>query len=367
MLSLLLAVSALTLSAQGKTGVGDTGLSGFATDNDTTYTFRFVPQKDMFYVPWRNNGQELASLLEFVENHKTDITDGRLPVCVDGYCNSGESRQASLAIAKIRSNRVKSELIVRKGLREDNFVTHNHFADGDYVTVRIVLPKATVPVAEDRQPYREEEETVQTPPESDRTTERANDTAEATAPSQLQKQEQVQEEILPVPAKPSAFALRANLLRWATLTPDLGVEWRVNERWSLQLNGTWTSWSWNGKQRRYALWEISPEVRYHLGAGERSYIGVMGHTGHFNYKLSETGKQGNLVGGGMTGGYILPLGSGFSLDFTIGVGCSYVDFDKYRVSDGVRVRAGKGNKYYFGVNRLGVTLVYNLKHGGARR
>ena len=31
---------------------------------DTTYTFRFVPQKDMFYVPWNGNDMELARLLE---------------------------------------------------------------------------------------------------------------------------------------------------------------------------------------------------------------------------------------------------------------------------------------------------------------
>ena len=30
---------------------------------DTVYTFRFVPRKDMFYVPWNDNGKELARLL----------------------------------------------------------------------------------------------------------------------------------------------------------------------------------------------------------------------------------------------------------------------------------------------------------------
>ena len=29
---------------------------------DTTYTFRFVTQKDMFYVPWNGNDTELARL-----------------------------------------------------------------------------------------------------------------------------------------------------------------------------------------------------------------------------------------------------------------------------------------------------------------
>ena len=42
---------------------------------DTTYTFRFVPQKDMFYVPWNGNDPELARLLECIENNKTTILD----------------------------------------------------------------------------------------------------------------------------------------------------------------------------------------------------------------------------------------------------------------------------------------------------
>ena len=37
---------------------------------DTTYTFRFVPQKDMFYVPWNGNDTELARLLECIESKR---------------------------------------------------------------------------------------------------------------------------------------------------------------------------------------------------------------------------------------------------------------------------------------------------------
>lgn len=59
--------------------------------------------------------------------------------------------------------------------------------------------------------------------------------------------------------------LRANLLRWATLTPDLGVEWRIDNNWAVLVNGSWTTWSWNDKARRYAMREIAPEVRYYLG------------------------------------------------------------------------------------------------------
>ena len=107
---------------------------------DTTYTFRFVPQKDMFYVPWNGNDMELARLLECVRRNKDSILDGSLPLYVDGWCNSLDSEKENLRMAAIRSNRVKSELIVRCGIKEECFITRNHAADGDFVIVRLTVP-----------------------------------------------------------------------------------------------------------------------------------------------------------------------------------------------------------------------------------
>ena len=107
---------------------------------DTTYTFRFVPQKDMFYVPWNGNDTELSRLLGCIENYKATILDGKLPLLVDGYCNSLGSEAENLATAKIRANRVKSELIIRAKIKEENFITHNHATGGDFVIVRLTVP-----------------------------------------------------------------------------------------------------------------------------------------------------------------------------------------------------------------------------------
>ena len=106
---------------------------------DTTYTFRFVTQKDMFYVPWNGNDTELSRLLECIENNKATILDGKLPLLVDGYCNSLDSEAENLATAKIRANRVKSELITRAEIKEENFITRNHATEGDFVTVRLTV------------------------------------------------------------------------------------------------------------------------------------------------------------------------------------------------------------------------------------
>ena len=91
-------------------------------------------------MPWNGNDTELARLLECIENNKTTILDGKLPLLVDGYCNSLGSEAENLATAKIRANRVKSELIIRAEIKEENFITRNHATEGDFVTVRLTVP-----------------------------------------------------------------------------------------------------------------------------------------------------------------------------------------------------------------------------------
>ena len=318
---------------------------------DTTCIFRFVPQKDMFYVPWKGNDTELARLLEYIENNKATILDGKLPLLVDGYCKSQGSKAENLATAKIRANRVKSELITRAKIKEENFITHNHATEGDFVTVRL-----TVPVKETAVTDAEAEARLAAEPTVAGRRERQKAEAEKTAQ---------QNTLAGTPSETKLttdyhLSLRANLLRWATLTPDLGLEWRICPSWGIAVNGSWTSWSWSDKDRRYALWEVAPEVRYYMGEKKAWYLGAMFKAGQFNYKLSETGKQGDLMGGGITAGYQLRLSKALDLDFNLGLGYLNVDFEKYEVIDGVRVRRGNETKDWCGLINAGVTLVWKL-------
>ena len=338
---------------------------------DTTYTFRFVPQKDMFYVPWNGNDTELARLLECIESNKTTILDDKLPLLVDGYCNSLGSEAENLATAKIRANRVKSELITRAEIKEENFITRSHATDGDFVTVRLTVPvKATAVTdaeAEARRNAEAERLEAEKRAEQERLTEEQRKAEEARLAVEKAEAEKVTQQKTPTdtPSETKALAdphlsLRANLLRWATLTPDLGLEWRICPSWGIAVNGSWTSWSWNDKNRRYALWEVNPEVRYYIGKEKRGYIGAMYKVGEFNYKLSGTGKQGDLTGGGITGGYQLKLNNALSMDFSLGLGYLRADYEKYKVIDGVRVRQGKGSKNWWGPFSAGVTLVWTI-------
>lgn len=348
--------------------------------SDTVYTFRFVAEEDMFYIPWRGNDKELSRLESCVSRYRERILSGEIPVRVEGWCNSLDSEQANLRMAAVRSNRVKSELIVRQGLREDCFITKNHTTDGDYVTVSLKVPVEDTAKAEEAKAEERRIAAEKAKAEAARRAEEARIAAERAAEERRLAAEKAEAERIAREeeagraqevandSKPKAtkkpedyhFALRSNLLRWATLTPDLGVEWRVNPKWGILVDGSWTSWTWQDKDRRYALWEVTPEVRYYMGTGKCGYLGAMYKAGHFNYKLSDMGKLGDLMGGGLTGGYQLRLNNALSLDFSVALGCLHVDYEQYEVIDGVRVRAGKVTKNWWGPIDAGVTLVWKM-------
>ena len=346
---------------------------------DTTYTFRFVSQKDMFYVPWNGNDTELARLLECIENSKATIFDGKLPLLVDGYCNSLGGEAENLATAKIRANRVKSELITRAKIKEENFITHNHATGGDFVIVRLTVPVKETAATDAEARRKAETERLETETraeqerlaEEQRKAEEARLAAEPTVAGRRERQKAEAEKAALQNALAGTLSdikitndyhlsLRANLLRWATLTPDLGLEWRICPSWGIAVNGSWTSWTWSDKDRRYALWEVAPEIRYYMGEKKAWYLGAMFKAGQFNYKLSETGKQGDLMGGGITAGYQLRLNKALTLDFNLGLGYLNADFKKYEVIDGVRVRCGNETKDWWGPINAGVTLVWKL-------
>ena len=351
------------------------------TQGDTIYHFRFEPGNDGLYTAYRNNGIELTRLLSCVVQNKEAILAGTIPILVDGYCSSLD-KAAARAIARIRSNRVKSELITREGLSEACFTTSNHTSGGDYVTVRIAIPAQPSESGPEQQAEAERLEAEQQRLKAEQQrleAEQQRAEAEAQRARLEAEKQRLEAEKQRLEAEkqrleaerqraeaghpehdPYHLALRANLLRWATLTPDLGIEWRICPSWGIAVNGSWTSWSWSDKDRRYALWEVAPEVRYYMGEKKAWYLGAMFKAGQFNYKLCETGRQGDLMGGGITAGYQLRLNKALNLDFNLGLGYLNADYEKYEVIDGVRVRRGNETKEWWGPINAGVTLVWKI-------
>ena len=367
---------------------------------DTTYIFRFVPNDDMFYVPWNGNDRSLHQLLNILEKNKKQLQAGQMYISVSSYAASANDILTSERMAYIRNNRIKSELITQGGLTEQMFVTDrailsSYGKEKLRNVVVVTFPASVEKVAEIAgieaarrvENYNKErsgkaererqfiEQAAREKAEAERLAKEQAEREHLAAQEKARKQaeterlaaereekERAETERLAAEAaakaKAHSLSLRANLLRWVTLT--LGVEWRLNRHVGILVNGSYTSWTWNSNDRRYALWEIAPEARYYIGKEKRGYIGAIYKAGSFNYKLSEIGKQGNLMGGGLTGGYQLKLNKALNLDFSLALGCLHADYDKYIVIDGIRVRQGKETKNWWGPISAGVTLVWNI-------
>lgn len=155
------------------------------------------------------------------------------------------------------------------------------------------------------------------------------------------------------------LSLRTNLLHWAMLTRNIGVEWRISPGMGLMINGAYNSIcpkpAW-----RYALWEVSPEFRWYMGSTRRWYLGIMGKAGQFNYKFNCPGKQGEIFGGGLSVGYQLFLSNALSMDFGLGFGYLLADYEEYDVIDGESIRTGTFTKNYIGPINAGISLVWKI-------
>jgi hypothetical protein len=325
---------------------------------EKTVSFKFLPEQDMFYL--YGNDAELNRLYSFVDEYRAEISSGKIPIHVEGHCASLKSRKENLRTAAIRSNRVKSELITRKGLLEKHFITKNHVTafDGrkDMVIVTLRIPAREEP--------KEPEAEVKPEPVSEQ------------PPVEERKPEPVVEQQPdPAVAEPSprgtshyCLAVRTNLLYDAFLLPTLGAEWRISQRTGIKVDGTRSWWGdRHGKVQK--IWFVNPELRHYMTSQKRFYLGASANFGEYNiYKgmagsffSGDTGYQGDLWSAGLTAGYQLFLSRNFSLDFNLGLGYTNLHYDSFTISNQTRVYKEKNkSKDFYGPTQAGINLVWTI-------
>lgn len=362
------------------------GQAGQPSAKEKRVTFQFVPGNDMFYIPWSGNDAELERLYALVDEYRTEITAGRMPVYVDGYCASLPTSKENLKTAFVRANRVKSELITQKGLTEADFITANYARayrnNKDVVVVTLHIPITKKPDAARLERERREQAERERAAQAERERierERAQAEAERAerekaAAEQLAREEaeRAERERLAaeqaVPAKPYCFAVRTNVVYDAMLLPTLGVEWRINRDIGIKLDGS-LSWWGGSSDKVQKMWLVNPEVRWYLLRDKRFYVGASGSYGQYNiYKYplgkmlaDDTGYQGKLWNAGVTVGYQLFLSRNFSVDFNLGLGYTYAEYDSFAMTDGVRVYKDRNkSKSFWGPTGAGISLVWTI-------
>lgn len=338
---------------------------GVPDDGSREFVFRFMPEDDLFYVPWQGNGENLEELCSLLSRYGDRIRAAGLTIGVEGYCASYDTQGENLRQAALRANRVKSELILRCGVTEDDFKTTVHASRHQGWRSAVVVTLRIPAVAESEEP----EPTVSRP-EPEKAPE--SKVEEQPAPQILPEDDFLEE---PVVTEPGfyRFSVRTNLLHDAFLMPSLGAEWRINRHWGVKADFARSQW---GKEsgRVQKLWLVNPELRYYWGRAARFYTGLSGSFGEFNlyqYPLGnllskETGYQGDMWNAGLTGGYQLPLSKSFAIDFNVGLGYNHFSYDTFGMSNKVRVYKEKNRtKKLWGPTQAGVTVVWTI--GGSNQ
>lgn len=162
------------------------------------------------------------------------------------------------------------------------------------------------------------------------------------------------------------FALKTNMLYWATTTMNIGMEAGLSKRMSLDVSANLNPWTFsNHKKIKHFL--IQPEVRYWLCERFNGhFFGLHGHYAKFSVGgikqlgLRTRKYEGELYGGGISYGYQWILGKRWNLEATIGVGYAYIDYEKYSCKNcGMKIKDDTRN--YFGPTKAGISFIYIIK------
>lgn len=165
--------------------------------------------------------------------------------------------------------------------------------------------------------------------------------------------------------------LKTNLISDAVTTPNLGVEFRLKPKWTLDVSGQLNAW--NIHNRRWRHWMLQPEARYWFcETFQESFVGFHAIGGQFNIgdipfgfkflnsdfnKLKDHRYQGWGAGLGVVYGYAWALSKHWNLEAVIGIGWIHCWYDKYPCAV-CGTKEASGQHDYFGPTKLSLAIEY---------
>ena len=168
------------------------------------------------------------------------------------------------------------------------------------------------------------------------------------------------------------IALKTNAMYWATATPNLAIETRLGDKWTMELSAGWNPFTFSDNKKLKHI-AVQPEARYWLCspfAGH--FFGLHAIYSHYNagnvkmplglFKdLRDYRFQGDLGAIGLGYGYswMLP-GNHWSIEAEIGVGVGMTRYDKYECAT-CGSKVGSDTKTMLMPTKAAVSLIYNIK------
>ena len=167
-------------------------------------------------------------------------------------------------------------------------------------------------------------------------------------------------------------AVKTNLLYDVTATINAGVEISLAPKWTLDLSGNYNNWTMSG-DRKWKHWFLQPEARYWFcNKFIGHFLGIHAHGGQYNLgnldndirlfgtdfsRLADKRYQGWFTGIGVAYGYSWALAKHWNLEFEIGLGYSYSEYDCYPCAV-CGERLDTGCHHYFGPTKAAINLIF---------
>ncbi len=168
------------------------------------------------------------------------------------------------------------------------------------------------------------------------------------------------------------IAVKSNVLYDATSTINLGMEFGLGKKFSLDVSGNYNPWVLN-KEKRSKIKHVMAQPEFRYWFCERfngHFIGVHGIYAFYNVGgvkipllpagLKDHRYQGWAAGAGIAYGYQWVIGKRWNLEATIGAGWMYTRYDKYQCVECGRFR-GSNDFNYFGPTKAGLSFIYIIK------
>lgn len=173
--------------------------------------------------------------------------------------------------------------------------------------------------------------------------------------------------------KAQKVAVKTNLLYDASATMNLGFEFGLSAKWTLDISGNYNPWTFSNNQK-WKHWLVQPEARYwlcdrfnghffgfHLHAGEYNVNNFNPHIKIFNSdlkKIRDNRFQGWFLGAGVAYGYTWALNKHWNVEAEIGIGYAFTQFDKFECGKCGEKLENNKTHHYFGPTKAAINLVY---------
>ena len=167
------------------------------------------------------------------------------------------------------------------------------------------------------------------------------------------------------------IAIKTNLAYWATTTPNLGMEFALGKKSTLEISGGVNPFEFSDN-KRFKHWLVQPEYRWWFcEAFNGHFLGIHAHGAQFNVGgwdiplgrldvFKDKRYEGYLYGAGISYGYQWVLTNRWNFEFNIGAGYARIHYGEYPCKD-CGTKQDEGNYNYWGITRVELSFIYFIK------